>query len=210
MVSVVKSKSPYLQKGEPAWDIARLFPAQGFWDEGDYLSLDTNHLVEFTDGFIEVLAVPKPAHQRIVLYLCDVRRGLVRPQKRAEVLTAPMPIRLRSGKFREPDVMLMFAEHSDRKDKDFWDGADLVMEIVSPDAESHERDHTKKRADYAEAGIPEYWIVDPAQLKITVLTLHRGEYVAHGEFGSGQVASSALLQGFTVSTDAVFQSAAGD
>src|SRR5689334_1874676 len=69
MVSIVKPKSPQPEGAEPAWDIARLFPLQGYWDEDDYLSLDTNYLVEFTDGFVEVLSMPKPSHQRIVQHL---------------------------------------------------------------------------------------------------------------------------------------------
>jgi Uma2 family endonuclease len=207
MVSIVKSKIPFPEDAEPAWDIARLFPAQGFWDEDDYLSLDTNRLVELTDGIIEVLPMPTPAHQRILLYLCDSLRAAVRPKKLGETLIAPMPVRLRSGKFREPDVMLMLAEHSSRKTPKFWEGADLVMEIVSEDAESHERDYTKKRADYADAGVAEYWIVDPVEHKITVLTLHRGEYIAHGEFRPGQSATSIILPDFALSASAVFEAA---
>ena len=40
---------------EPAWQIARLFPAQGAWSVEEYLSLtnDTNHLVEFSQGYVE-------------------------------------------------------------------------------------------------------------------------------------------------------------
>ena len=43
----------------PACDIARIFPDQAAWDEADCLSLSTNHLVEFSDGSIEVLPTPK-------------------------------------------------------------------------------------------------------------------------------------------------------
>src|SRR5437016_1271126 len=43
---------------EPAWDIARLFPAQGHWSEDEYLALNGNHLVEFSDGRIAVLPLP--------------------------------------------------------------------------------------------------------------------------------------------------------
>src|SRR5689334_9691189 len=90
------------QRPEPAWEIARLFPDQGYWDEWDYLSLDTNHLVEFTDGFIRVLPMPKPLHQRIVKILVRAIEDAVGPEKLGEVLFAPVPVRLRKGKFREP------------------------------------------------------------------------------------------------------------
>lgn len=46
-------------------------------------------------------------------------------------------------------------------------GADLVVEIVSPD--SSERDYEKKWKQYQEAGIPEYWIVDEIEKKVMLL-----------------------------------------
>ena len=57
--------------GGPAWEIALLFPPQGEWSETEYLALDTNHLVEFSDGCIEVLPMATIFHQRIVEYLFD-------------------------------------------------------------------------------------------------------------------------------------------
>jgi Uma2 family endonuclease len=53
-----------------------------------------------------------------------------------------------------------------------------------------------KRQEYAKAGIPEYWIVDPSLETITVLTLNGNRYDEHGLFGRGAVASSVLLPGF--------------
>jgi Uma2 family endonuclease len=47
------------------------------------------------------------------------------------------------------------------------------MEVVSED---RVRDFATKRKDYAEARIPEYWIVDPRDRRVTVLTLQGGEY----------------------------------
>src|ERR1700730_17212480 len=58
-------------RGEPTWDIARLFPAQGYWSESEYLALDTNHLIELTDGALDFLPMPTLFHQRIVAYLFD-------------------------------------------------------------------------------------------------------------------------------------------
>ncbi len=60
-----------------------------------------------------------------------------------------------------------------------------------------------KSADYAEAGIPEYWIVDPAAETITVLTLAGHAYEEHGRFPRGATATSVLLDGFAVSVDAL-------
>jgi Uma2 family endonuclease len=78
------------------------------------------------------------------------------------------------------------------------------MEVVSEDAGSHKRDYQEKRADYAELGIPEYWIVDPQTERIQVLALEAGQYCVHGEFAPGEQATSRLLEGFTADVSAVF------
>ena len=91
--------------------------------------------------------------------------------------------------------MLLLRDRSDPRRQDrYWLGADLVVEVVSPDDPG--RDLIEKRADYAEGGIPEYWIVDPRDETITVLALKDGAYVEHGVFTRGAAALSALLEGF--------------
>ena len=89
-----------------------------------------------------------------------------------------------------------------RRQNDYWRGADLVMEVVSPD--DPERDTQVKRGDYAEARIPEYWIVNPMDETITVLTLAGGEYAEHGVFRGAQQAESASLEGFVLGVADVF------
>jgi Uma2 family endonuclease len=88
-----------------------------------------------------------------------------------------------------------------RRQNEYWLGADLVVEIVSPDKPT--RDTEEKPVDYAEAGIPEYWIVNPLNDTITVLTLVDSTYAAHGVYQRGDQAQSKLLDGFRVSVDAV-------
>ncbi|MBC8163970.1 MAG: Uma2 family endonuclease [Roseiflexaceae bacterium] len=61
----------------------------------------------------------------------------------------------------------------------------------------------EKPRDYAEAGIPEYWIVHPLDETITVLTLDGDLYAEQGVFRRGETATSVLLTGFAVSVDAV-------
>ncbi|MGF1589467.1 MAG: Uma2 family endonuclease [Pleurocapsa sp.] len=52
----------------------------------------------------------------------------------------------------------------------------LAVEVVSPGIEQIERDYTDKAMEYQNTGIPEYWIVDPIEQKITVLVLKDGSY----------------------------------
>lgn len=190
---------------EPTWDIARLFPAQGHWSEEEYLALDTNHLIEFSHGRMEVLPLPTFSHQRLVALLYRLLSAFVEEREMGVVMFAPLRIQLWHGKFREPDLVFMAADHADRLGEQFWRGADLVMEIVSPD--DPERDKVTKRREYAQAGIPEYWIVDPTNASVTVLTLRGQEYALHAEFVTGETASSVLLEGFRVDVSDVFSEA---
>jgi Uma2 family endonuclease len=98
----------------------------------------------------------------------------------------------------------MLAENARRRSNDYWRGADLVMEVVSKD--DPERDVTKKRAEYAKAGIREYWIVDPRDKTITVLGLNAptSRYEVIGKYAMGDVARSVLLDGFTAEVHEVF------
>jgi len=190
---------------ELTWEIAQLFPAQGHWSEDEYLALDTNHLIEFSHGRLEIMPLPTQSHQLLVIALFELLLNFVREGQLGTVLLAPMRVQLSPGKFREPDILFMRAEHDDRRSDRFWEGADLVMEIVSPD--DPERDKVTKRREYAQAGIPEYWIVDPTNASITVLTLRGQEYALHGEFVTGETASSVLLEGFRVDVSDVFSEA---
>ncbi|MBP1466583.1 Uma2 family endonuclease [Candidatus Chloroploca sp. M-50] len=180
-----------------------LHPLQGLWTEEQYLRLSdhTRHLIEFTDGMIEVLPMPTDKHQVMLLLLYDWFRLWV-DRLGGKVLVAPLRLQIRPGKHREPDILLVRDAHDPRRQNRYWLGADLVVEIVSPD--DPERDTVVKVVDYAEAGIAEYWLVDPVAEQITVLTLDGAAYVAHGRFARGEQATSLILPGFEVAVSAVF------
>ena len=203
----ISQTSSITQEPQPAWDVAKLFPFQGAWEEGDYFALQTNQLVELIDGSLEVLPMPKTAHQLIVAFLYDLLRTFVTERDLGTVFFAGLPVRLRHKNIREPDIVFVSTDHLNRIGEDCSEGADLVMEVVSPDAGASKRDYIEKRKDYAEAGIPEYWIVDPQTQRITVLALVGNEYRVHGEFSPGQQSTSQLLAGFAVDTLAVFAAA---
>jgi Uma2 family endonuclease len=112
------------------------------------------------------------------------------------VLVAPLRLRLKSGKYREPDIIVLLSQADSRRENQYWNGADLVMEIVSSD--DPDRDLVTKREEYAQVGIPEYWIVNPQKETITVLRLQGQSYVEYGEFEREQTAASVFLQGFVV------------
>ena len=199
---------PRRKKGEPAWDIALLYPEQGQWSDEQYLSATetTNRLVELSDGIFEVLPMPKTSHQLIIRYVHGLLFSFVSLHQLGEVLFAPLRMKLWNGTFREPDIIFMHAKHSARAREDYWDGADLVLEVVSGSAEDRRRDLVTKRREYAMAGIDEYWIVDPKEKLVTVLKRKGKRYVSHARGKPGQKVGSALLRGFEVEVGAVFDS----
>jgi Uma2 family endonuclease len=180
-----------------------LEPLQGLWSVEQYLRLSnqTNHLLEFTDGVIEVLPMPTRDHQVIVAFLYEVLLLLLRPRG-GKVLFAPLRVQVRPGKFREPDLLVLRDARDPRNQNDYWLGADLVIEIVSPDRPA--RDTEDKPLDYAEARIPEYWIVNPLTETITVLVLEGDAFAEQGRFRRGDRAISTFLEGFSVSVSDVF------
>ena len=180
-----------------------LLPRQGAWTDDAYLWLTdrSRRLVEFTDGRVEELPMPTSTHQAILAFLHVLFRDYLRPRG-GIVMFSALRMRIREGKFREPDLLLLRDSSDPRYQDRYWLGADLVVEVVSPD--DPQRDLVEKRADYAEGGIPEYWIVDPRDETITVLALRGDAYVEHGVFSRGAAAASPLLEGFTADVSAVF------
>ena len=145
--------------------------------------------------------MPTDSHQAISRWLFLALLGFVQ-RLGGTIHYAPLRIEVRPGKFREPDLLLLLRADDPRRQEAYWLGADLVVEIVSPD--KPKRDTEEKPRDYAEAGIPEYWIANPLDETITVLTLDGDVYAEHGVFRRGEQATSLLLAGFEVSVDMVF------
>jgi len=183
--------------------LARLLPAPGRWSATDYLWLtqDTSRLVELADGWIEELPMPTQRHQGILAQLFLLLRPLI-VARGGKVYFAPLRLRLAERRFREPDLLALLDADDPRGGNDYWKGADLVVEIVSPGNADHDR--LTKRAEYAEAGITEYWIVDPRTETITVLALDGSRYREHGRFGRGETAGSAAFAGLQAAVGAVF------
>jgi len=198
-------RAPLPDGGQPAWEIAYLFPAQGTWTEDDYFALDRtcegvprNGL---SNGRLEVLPMPTEPHEFIVIFLFEVLKAFATAHAPGTVFPAGIRVKIKSGKIRMPDVNYMKRENARRRRPDCWHGADLVMEVVSGDARDVKRDWEVKPRDYARAGIAQYWIVDPRKRVIRVLTLEGKAYKVHGDFGPGPVATSVLLTGFGVPVD---------
>lgn len=196
-VSVRKTQPDYRKS------LLQILPEQGCWSEEDYLRLTdrTNRPVEFTDGHFEFLPMPNDQHQAIAGFLFHLLRLLMN-RSGGKVRFAGSRLRIRPGKMREPDILFLKSDRDSRWGADYWTGADLVMEVVSPD--DPDRDLVEKRRDYAEGKIPEYWIVDPREETITVLVLGKKNYRKHGVFRRGQQAAGVILDDFAVDVAEVF------
>lgn len=168
----------------------------------DYLALDGNYFVEFVNGCLQVLPMPSGVHQDLIGDLYLRLKNWAKRDPTSWVRFAPFRVRVTEGTFREPDVCFSRGVHASLRHANFWDRADFVIEIISDSNREH--DTVTKRAEYAAAGIPEYWLVDPEPRTITVLVLRDGLYVAAGEYGPGQVAASVGLVGFAVDVDELF------
>lgn len=145
--------------GKPTWEaIDDYLPVQGEWTEREYLRFDTNRGIELSHARLVFLPWPDAVHQTLLMICCDRlshcyvdgTRGLSVPR---------FKLRLASQLWRMPDVVYVLPSNRHRAHSEYFDCADLVIEVVSPDRPK--RDLVKKRREYAAAGIPEYWVVDP-------------------------------------------------
>ncbi len=189
-----------------AWEVATLFPEQGEWSEEDYLQLTdgSNRRIEFTDGRLEFVPMPTWIHEALVRFLFLALYQFVDQRKIGEVYFNGIRVRVRPRRIRLPDVIFLHKNHFHARHNRVWDGADLAMEVVSDDPKDRQRDYEQKRADYAEAKIAEYWIVDPERRVVIVHCLQNGRYAVHGEFSAGAQAISVLLPGFGIDVAALF------
>ncbi|MGP0065979.1 MAG: Uma2 family endonuclease [Isosphaeraceae bacterium] len=203
-MAIVTSPTPALPPAQEWRDLLEdILPPQGRWSEDEYL-VQTDHLnrlVEFTDGFLEVLPSPTDKHQCVLKCLFLAFYGFAEPRG-GQVQFAPLRLQIRPGKFREPDLVLLLSAADPRRQNRFWLGADLALKVVSE--ETPERDLIDQRGDYAEGRVPEYWIVNPQAETITVLRLRADAYEESGIYRRRESAASALLAGFSAAVAALF------
>jgi Uma2 family endonuclease len=185
--------------GEPTWEAAYLLPEQGRWTEEDFFKFHTNRMAELVNGRLEILPMPNLKHQKLVMWLLDSIRVAV--PDGGLVLFAPLPVRLFAGRIREPDLLYISPEHLPAAHAQYPTRIDLAIEIVSEGSDAHKRDYEDKRDDYAQAGVAEYWIVDPQEQHVIVMTLRNSSYQELGTFKPGQTAKSQLLPTWSVNVE---------
>jgi len=168
----------------------------------DYLSLDAEYegRQEFVDGEIIEMPPESTRNALISLFLLFQFARLVSLSWLRRMDTELVV----AGRVRMPDLLVLgqdlsvALEVSNRSTITMEMPVPLlVVEIVSPGKVNEDRDYRYKRSEYGARGIPEYWIVDPEQQKVSVLTLVDGwyeveEFVGEAEIRSTQFAELAL------------------
>jgi Uma2 family endonuclease len=124
-------------------------------------AFDENTRAEWANGKAIVFLPPNIQHQRIVRFLFLLLGSFVELRKLGELFAALVEMRLSpEGSAREPDLLFVAHEYQERITPQRIAGpADLGVEIISP--ESAARDRSDKFDEYQQAGVREYWIIDP-------------------------------------------------
>lgn len=162
----------------------------------EYLTYDdgTDRCYELDEGYLIPIPPATGQHELIISFLVTYFTQAIDQQKvdlfayasGMEFLTTPQQP-------RKPDVCLFSRQQIEQ----IWlvnailsTPPVLAVEVVSH--ESIKRDYQIKRREYAQAGVAEYWIVDPLKEKVTVLLLRDGDYLTQ-EFVGDQVIRSQLF-----------------
>ena len=159
---------------------------------------------EWVNGKVIIMSPSSRKHQEIADFLTSVLRILSETKNSGIVISAPFSMRLdTTSAVREPDLLFISTANLDRLKETYLDGpADIAIEIVSP--ESLGRDRGDKFAEYEQAGIPEYWLIDPIREQAEFYILENGRY--HLADISEGIFYSTILSGFWLRIDWLWQS----
>ena len=135
----------------------------------DYIySLPEGQRAELIDGVVYDMAPPSRLHQELVSELHYKITSYIKKNNGAcKVFPAPFAVFLNKDDktYVEPDISVI-CDKSKLDDRGCNGAPDLVIEIVSPS--SRKMDYTTKNALYSDAGVREYWIVDPEKQHTTI------------------------------------------
>lgn len=173
----------------------------------EFLDLgETEGKWELDDGVLYVMPSATPDHQflmrRFSHHLDDYLDGFDTPPAQfSHEMTTVLSRELQRAP--EPDIVILLSESRGTLGPVRVEGTpDIVIEILSTD---WRRDLGYKRGIYAEAGVREYWPVDPRNDTVTQLELRDGEYVERAVFGPGDALTTPLLPGLSIPLADVFR-----
>ncbi|EET58446.1 hypothetical protein BRYFOR_09603 [Marvinbryantia formatexigens DSM 14469] len=163
-------------------------PQTQIYTEADYYNLPENVRAELIDGnLIYNQAAPSRIHQTILMELAGTIRDYLKLKGGpCRVYPAPFAVRLREDRqtIVEPDISVI-CDRSKLTDRGCTGAPDWIIEIVSPSNSSH--DYVLKLNLYANAGVREYWIVDPVRESIFVYYLEQAHFKAEAHTFQEQI-----------------------
>lgn len=176
----------------------------------DVLLWNEDERIEIVNGEAFMMAAPSRIHQEVCFEL-GRQLGNYLEGKPCKVYPAPFDVRLfeQDGDSSEnvdtvvePDISVI----CDRKklDKHGCKGApDLIIEVVSPSTQR--RDHLVKLNLYQQAGVREYWIVDPENKTVRVMIQVNGCVLQlHEIYNQNDIAKVNILDGCFIELSKVF------
>lgn len=145
----------------------------------EYLNYNdgTDNRYEFVDGELLLMNPPIGSHALILFFLHNTLLTKINRLSLPWVILQVVGIRTSFNRARIPDLCVATREQMKQyldKSAVLESPSLLSIEIVSNS--SSVIDYRFKRSEYAAAGIPEYWIIDPGEKKVTVLKLVEGFY----------------------------------
>ncbi len=143
-------------------------PRENRYTLEDIFNLPDGQRAELIGGQIYIMSPPSRIHQKLVIKLGQYLSNYIDSKGGScEVYTAPFAVILNQDEdtYVEPDISVICGKEK-LSDRGCEGAPDMVIEIVSPS--SRRMDYNLKNALYAQAGVREYWIVDPAKERTTV------------------------------------------
>ncbi len=134
----------------------------------DIYNLSDGQRAELINGELYMMSAPSTVHQRLIMELSfRIRDYIGRKKGDCEVFPSPFAVFLNANNeiYVEPDISVV-CDKSKLSDEGCNGAPDWIIEIVSPSTRS--MDYNKKLFKYRTAGVKEYWIVNPANSRITV------------------------------------------
>ena len=162
--------------------------------------------MELDEGVLYIMAKPRLVHQFFQLKLAgfvDQYLDLFDEPPADVFADVIIALSLERRILLAPDLTIVLRGSTAIFRDQMIEGApDIVLEILSSD---RNRDLVRKRQLYAEAGVQEYWILDPVNDSATLLELQNGEYVQRAELTSADTLTTPLLPGLSIPLADVFQ-----
>ena len=147
------------------------------YTEDDYYNLPENVRAELIDGQIYYMSAPSKIHQEILMFLSKTIANYIDSKKGpCKVYPAPFAVKLFEDDNRtvvEPDISVI-CNPNKLTDRGCTGAPDWIVEITSPSNSSH--DYIRKLNLYADAGVREYWIVNPMNQSMYVYFLEDDKF----------------------------------